>query len=276
MAQTLPPPVIDAEEVDARTPAPVLVDVRWYLDGRSGLDAYRTAHLAGAIFLDLDRALASKGPAVLGRHPLPTAEAFATALGAAGIADEDFVVAYDDSGGGTAARLVWMLRAIGHEAAVLNGGMENWPGEREQTPRVRLPVSRTVVEWPPTLLSVSEDLDDMSADTRLLDARAPERYRGDVEPIDPRAGHIPGARNLPWTSLLADDGRLRPKDQLIDAFHARSVARGEDLIASCGSGVTACMLLVAAEFAGLGQGRLFVPSFSGWSSDPMREVAIGD
>src|SRR5487761_1941677 len=143
---TLPSPIIDAADIATLAPPPVLVDVRWYLDGRTGLDAYRISHLEGAIFLDLDRALASHGPAAHGRHPLPTPEEFAPPLGGAGIHDDDFVVAYDDSGGGTAARLVWMLRAIGQRAAILDGGMARWPGPREQTPKVRAPVARTIVE----------------------------------------------------------------------------------------------------------------------------------
>lgn len=273
---TLPSPIIDAADIATLAPPPVLVDVRWYLDGRTGLDAYRISHLEGAIFLDLDRALASHGPAALGRHPLPTPEEFATALGVAGIQDDDFVVAYDDSGGGTAARLVWLLRAIGQKAAVLNGGMSSWTGGREQAVKVRKPVSRTVIAWPSTLLTTLDALDEAEEGSCLLDARATERFRGEVEPVDPRPGHIPGAKSLPWTSLLSPDGRVKPKDQVAAAFLAAGVDRGDELIASCGSGVTACMLLVTAAYAGLGEGRLFVPSFSGWSSDPKRDVALGD
>lgn len=276
MTTALPPPVIEAAEVARLAPPPVLVDVRWYLDGRSGLDAYRAGHLPGAIFIDLDRALASHGPAVLGRHPLPTPMEFATALGAVGISDGDFVVAYDDTGGGTAARLVWMLRTVGRPAALLNGGIAAWPAELDRSPNTRPPVGRTIVDWPSSLLTTLEALADLGEHAQLLDARATERYRGEIEPIDPRPGHIPGAKNLPWTTLLGTDGRLAGKQQVAAAFEAVGIADGDQLVASCGSGVTACMLLVAAEYAGLGTGRLFVPSYSGWSSDPTREVARSD
>jgi thiosulfate/3-mercaptopyruvate sulfurtransferase len=240
--------------------------VRWYLDGRSGHDAFHAGHIPGAVFCDLDVVLASHKEPTSGRHPLPSPSAFAAALGSLGVKESDFVVAYDDTGGGTAGRLVWMLRAIGQPAAILDGGLGAWTGALSTIDEVREPVARSVSPWPPTMLEHLEDLDDLEASTVVLDARAVERYTGLVEPVDPRPGHIPGVRNLPWMSLLDADGKLADEAELREAFANFGVSSAGDLVASCGSGVTACMLLIAAEQAGLGSGRLYVPSFSGWSS----------
>lgn len=253
----------------------VFVDVRWYLDGRSGLDAYRSGHIANARFLDLDRALATKGNPEQGRHPLPAPEDFANALGAIGIGDDDVVVAYDDTGGGTAGRLVWMLRSIGQSAAILDGGMAVWPEPLVRDVPIIDPVARSIRPWPHSILRDLADLDGLDERAVVVDARASERYRGDVEPVDPRAGHIPVAKSLPWTELLADDGTLRDAAAIAARFSELGIEDANQLVASCGSGVTACMLLVAAEYAGLGTGRLFVPSFSGWSESVTRQVAIG-
>jgi thiosulfate/3-mercaptopyruvate sulfurtransferase len=216
--------------------------------------------------------LAGDGDPTAGRHPLPSPEAFAAGLGALGITAEDNVVAYDDTGGGTAGRLVWMLRAIGQRAAILDGGLAAWSGARSRTDALPVRVTRAPVAWPATMLQQVDDLDALEASAVVLDARAPERYSGAVEPVDPRAGHIPVASNLPWTTLLGTDGRLAPTDDLRADFAKAGISSATDLVASCGSGVTACMLLIAAEHAGLGSGRLFVPSFSGWSSST-RDVA---
>jgi thiosulfate/3-mercaptopyruvate sulfurtransferase len=269
---TLPPPVVSAGEVEGDPDAFRIVDVRWYLDGRSGRDAFQAGHLPGAVFCDLDVILASHGEPTSGRHPLPSPAAFARALGSLGIKKSDHVVAYDDTGGGTAGRLVWMLRAIGQPAAILDGGLAAWGGPLSTTEDELQPLSRPVSPWPPTMLENLEDLDNLEPAAVLLDARASERYNGLVEPVDPRPGHIPGAVNLPWTMLLDADGKLADAAQLRQAFQTLGLSNADDLVASCGSGVTACMLLIAAEHAGLGRGRLFVPSFSGWSSSA-RDVA---
>ena len=269
------PPVISSAEVQSAPDAFVIVDVRWYLDGRSGLDAYRAGHIQGARFVDLNRSLAEQQGGMRGRHPLPSPEAFAVALGAIGVGDDHYVVAYDDTGGGTAGRLVWMLRSIGQAAAILDGGLSNWNEPLVTDVSNVTPVARTVRQWPTTLLGDLSSLDALEPDAVVLDARAPERYRGDFEPVDPRAGHIPIAKNLPWTDLLSPGGTLMPKDEIVRRFAEIGVDAASQLVASCGSGVTACMLLVAAEYAGLGRGRLFVPSFSGWSKDPTRAVALG-
>jgi thiosulfate/3-mercaptopyruvate sulfurtransferase len=266
MVGTLSPPVVSAEEVARHPDAFRIVDVRWYLDGRSGRDAFQAGHIPEAVFCDLDVVLASHREPTSGRHPLPSPSAFAAALGSLGIKESDRVVAYDDTGGGTAGRLVWMLRAIRQPAAILDGGLGAWAGPLSSAEDVPEAVARSVSPWPPTMLEHLEDLDELGPPTVVLDARAAERYTGLVEPVDPRPGHIPGVLNLPWISLLDADGKLAGEAELREAFANLGVSNAENLVASCGSGVTACMLLIAAEQAGLGSGRLYVPSFSGWSS----------
>jgi thiosulfate/3-mercaptopyruvate sulfurtransferase len=252
----------------------VLADVRWYLDGRDGRRAFESGHIPGAVYVDLDTDLSApdKG-GVAGRHPLPTPEHFADALGRLGIGADDTVVAYDDSGGGTAGRLVWMLRALGQDAALLDGGMRAFDGALEEGPSAtREPVHVEPREWPSEQLATA---DELMTSRSLVDARATERYRGETEPVDARAGHVPGAQNVPWASNLdATTGRLRSSAELRERFERLGL--GGDTICYCGSGVSACMDLIALEHAGLGPGRLFVPSWSGWSADPDRPVATGD
>ena len=270
----LPGIVVDAAWLAEHTDQVVTADVRWYLDGRSGRAAYEAGHVPGAVFVDLDHALAAHGaPATRGRHPLPEPAAFAAAMGALGIGDDTPVVAYDDAGGAVAGRLVWMLRATGTPAALLAGGLRTWLGELETGDgTARVATARTTRPWPAERLATYEEIEGRRADLVLLDARAPERYRGETEPVDPRAGHIPGARNLPVSAVLdPDTGRLADPATL----RARFADIGADVVASCGSGVSACILLIAMEHAGLAPGRLFVPSFSGWSSDASRTVATG-
>ncbi len=268
------PPVVDPAWWEDRRDKTVVADVRWYLDGRSGRAAYDAGHLPGAVFVDLDRDLAgSPGPAA-GRHPLPDPADFARAMGRLGIGDGDRVVAYDDAGGVIAARLVWMLRATGHEAALLDGGLAVWEGPLESDRVDRAPATFTVRPWPADLLA---DIDEVAAPTSLvIDARDPDRYRGDLEPVDPRAGHIPGARSLPCRANLDSSGRFLPVEDLVRRFAAVGVTEATGVISSCGSGVTACHNLLAQELAGLGRGRLYPGSWSQWSADPGRPAATGD
>jgi thiosulfate/3-mercaptopyruvate sulfurtransferase len=257
-------PLVSAAEL-AGSPGVVVADVRWYLDGRSGRAAYEEGHIPGAVFVDLDTVLAGPpGDRSRGRHPLPDPAAFAAALGALGVAADVPVVAYDDAGGATAARLWWMLRAIGQPSAVLDGGIGAWTGPLETGAGPRpTPVERPVRPCPPSALVSADDLPALVAGGALLvDARAPERYRGEVEPVDPKAGHIPGAVNLPWSDNLdPDTGRFLPPEVL----RARFGDRG-DVVSYCGSGVTACHNLLALEVAGLPAGRLYPGSWSEWSS----------
>jgi thiosulfate/3-mercaptopyruvate sulfurtransferase len=255
----------------------VVADVRWYLDGRSGRAAYESGHLPGSVFVDLDRELSAKGASTEGRHPLPSPESFAEVLGRHGIRSHDAVVAYDDTGGGSAARLVWMLRRLGQPAALLDGGLGAWLGPLEGGVGIeRPPCAVAPRPWPAAALAGVEEVASLAPGVVLVDARAPERFRGEIEPVDPRPGHVPGARNLPWTSVLDPwSGRFGPVEFLRARFAAVGVEAGTPVIASCGSGVSACALLLAHEHAGLGEARLFVASYSGWSNDPQRPVVAG-
>ena len=256
-----------------------IVDVRWYLDGRSGQDAYRKGHVPGAVWVDLETALA--GPASLrdGRHPLPTPEDFAARLGAAGVGEADTVVAYDDSGGVPAARLVWLLRIVGLPAALLDGGLAAWPGPLRTGDETRRPAPFSPRPWPRERLASIDEISSVVAGRRpdqLIDARAPERYRGETEPVDPRPGHIPGAVNLPFAGNLDAGGRFLPAEELRARYAAAGVDDGATVIAYCGSGVSACVDLLALEVAGLGPARLYPGSWSQCSADRGRPVSTGD
>ncbi len=251
----------------------VVADVRWYLDGRIGRDAYCVGHVPGAVFVDVDGVLAAPADPARGRHPLPEPADFATGMAAAGIGDGDIVVAYDDAGGVIAARLVWMLRVTGHDAAILDGGIGAWQGPLESGDAPSKAATFTPVAWPADRLA---SIDEVAAGAAvLLDARDAARYRGDEEPVDPRAGHIPGARSLPVRGHLDNDGRLLDSGALRQRFAAVGVTDGASVVAYCGSGVTACHNLLVLEHLGLGTGRLFPGSWSQWSSDPARPVATG-
>lgn len=265
-------------------PDAVLADVRWYPDDRSPRGAYDAGHLPGAVFVDLHHALAGEPTDAAGRHPLPEPHAFAGAMGALGIGDGATVVAYDDAGGVIAARLVWMLRATGHDAALLDGGMAAWHGPTSTEPTHRPTAAFTASRWPADWLAEIEDVDAVAsgdgggAGPVLLDARPAGRYRGDggTDPLDPRAGHVPGSFSLPARENVDADGFLLPLAVLRERLAAAGVVAGTDVVSSCGSGVTACHTLLVVEHAGLGTGRLFPGSFSAWSRDPARRVATGE
>ncbi|MEV6634134.1 sulfurtransferase [Actinoplanes sp. NPDC051470] len=259
------PPVLDLAAAQQEGQRVVFADVRYYLDGRRGRDAYDRGHLPGAIFVDVDDDLAAHGaPPTEGRHPLPDPEVFAARMSALGVGDQDLVVAYDDSGGVMAARLVWMLRATGHEAALLDGGLAAYQGSLETEPSGRAPAVFAPRPWPADRLATIDE----AADTGnvVVDARAPERFRGESEPIDPRAGHIPGARNVPCRDHVGADGRFRSADEIRGNFAAAGIEAGAGVISYCGSGVTACHNLIAMEHAGLGVGRLYPGSWSAYSN----------
>jgi thiosulfate/3-mercaptopyruvate sulfurtransferase len=263
--------------VEDQPAALVLADVRWYLDGRSGREAYDHGHLPGAVFVDLDRWLAGPASPAAGRHPLPDPVTFAEGMACVGIGDDSMVVAYDDQGGVIAARLVWMLRVTGRDAALLDGGMQSYQAPLEIGPPAPAPSSHpfTARPWPAERLA---DIDDASNPAHtVIDARAPQRFSGEEEPVDPRAGHIPGARNLPCRSNLDPEGRFLPADVLRRRFESVGAAApaGSSTISYCGSGVTACHNLIALELAGLGPGRLFPGSWSQYSHDRARPVETG-
>ncbi len=256
-------PVVGIDWVRAHPDGLVLADVRAYLDGRSGREAYHRGHLPGAIFVDLDQDLAAPPTAADGRHPLPDPAVFAGRMAALGVGAGDTVVAYDDAGGVMAARLVWMLRSLGHDAALLDGGLTAYDGELETAVPERVAAHFPVRPWPADRLATLPDA--TSGSFVVLDARQPERFRGETEPIDPRAGHIPGARNVSCRENVGPDGRFLPPDRLRERFTAAGVTDGADVVSYCGSGVTACHNLLALEHAGFAPGRLYPGSWSQYS-----------
>jgi thiosulfate/3-mercaptopyruvate sulfurtransferase len=254
-----------------------VADTRWYLDGRQGSEAYEQGHIPGAVFVDIDQVLADPASSVLGRHPLPGPERFAEALGELGIAEDRLVVAYDDAGGSVAARLWWLLRAIGQPAAVLDGGINAWPGEL--TTEIVAPVSvpRRPRPWPPERFLTADDVEQVrkAPDALLIDARASARYEAGDPAIDPRAGHIPGARSAPWPENLGPNGGFRSADELRERFGALGATTESRVVAYCGSGVTACHDLLALELAGFTDTALFTGSWSAWGADASRPAEVG-
>lgn len=291
MSPPLPPPVVSADQLvawqaGARPPGHegtrlVVADVRWYLDGRDGRAAYEQRHLPGAVWVDLDHALSRADlPVTEGRHPLPTPEAFAEAMAALGIGDDALVVAYDDSGGSTAGRLVVMLRWLGRPASLLDGGLGAWPGDTEQgAGRSPAPATFSPGPWPEHVVATADETAEAALDPHrlVLDARAHERYTGAVALVDPRVGHVPGALSAPWADNLdPETSRLLGTDELQARYGALGVADADDVIVHCGSGVSACLDLLAMEHAGFEPPRLFVGSWSAWSADPDRPAVLGD
>ena len=248
-----------------------IVDVRWYL-GKPGAGraAYEAGHLPGAIFLDLDDDLSDHlGFGAPGRHPLPSPAAFRRRLGEVGIGDGDLVVAYDDVGGWVAARLWWMLDDLGHEAAaVLDGGFPAWigaglPVTDEPTVVVPGPGPRLADAWQNVISR--DELRDRLGSVLLLDARAAPRYRGEIEPVDPVAGHIPTARSAPIDGNLGPDGRFRSPEALRTRFARLGVDGAIGVVTSCGSGTSAAHHSLAMRVAGIPDPILYVGSFSDWS-----------
>jgi thiosulfate/3-mercaptopyruvate sulfurtransferase len=227
------------------------------------------------VWVDLDAWLSDPdAPPEAGRHPLPDPATFAEGMASLGIGDGDRVVAYDDEGGVIAARLVWMLRATGHAAALLDGGLQAWSGPLETTTAPRPPARFTPVPWPADRLATIDDAADRS--NVVIDARQRERFLGAADDLDPRAGHVPGARSVPTREHLGPDGRLKPVEQLRERFAAAGVVPGAPVVSYCGSGVTACHNLLVMEHAGVGAGRLYPGSWSQWSRAPDRPVATDE
>ncbi len=254
---------------------PTLIDVRWRLGGPPGLAAYQAGHIPGAVFVDLDAEL-SGPPGAAGRHPLPEPADLQAALRRAGVRADHPVVVYDAGEGQAAARAWWTLRWAGHpDVRVLDGGLAAWTGQgRPVEPGTAQSAPGDFVVTPGQLPVLDAAGAAAIAGTGiLLDARVGPRFRGETEPVDPVAGHIPGAVNLPAAELVGPDGRLRPVDELRAVFEGAGV-RGP-VGAYCGSGVTAAQTMLALELAGYDEAALFVGSWSNWVADPGRPIATG-
>jgi thiosulfate/3-mercaptopyruvate sulfurtransferase len=277
--------LIDATALAALPPHDVLiVDCRFGLaDPGKGERDFLDAHVPGAVYASLDRDLSDLSKQGLGRHPLPDVEAFARTLSRWGWRKPQRVVAYDDAGGAlAAARLWWMLDSVGIAASVLDGGWKAWTTAGlplEHGAAVPRPATSVELHFDPARVVYYEELEALreQPSALVLDARAAPRFRGESEPIDRAAGHVPGAHNRPFSENLDAEGRFKSPQALRDDFE-KVIAdrRPNDVVHMCGSGVTACHNLLAMEAAGLRGSRLFAPSWSGWVSDPARPVATGD
>jgi len=255
---------------------PIVLDVRWSLAEPDGSAAYRAGHIPGAVYVDLDRELADHTVEGRGRHPLPSEAAFTRAMRRWGLHDDDEVVVMDDLGNQSAARAWWLLRYAGFERVrMLDGGLAAWVGaggSLETGEVVPEPGDATARYGGLPVLGI-EDAAALPADGVLLDARAAERYRGEVEPVDPKAGHIPGAVSAPTAGNLGPDGRFRSPAELRDRFATLGVLPGVRVGAYCGSAVTAAHEVAALALAGI-EGALFPGSWSEWSNTD-RPVATG-
>ncbi|MEO1624778.1 MAG: sulfurtransferase [Bacteroidota bacterium] len=278
--------IIHADELHSHLSHPnlAIIDCRFSLaDTESGRRDFQAGHIPGAQYAHLDDDLSGTIiPGTTGRHPLPAPEDFAKVLSKWGIDNETQVIAYDQGHGGIAARLWWMLRWLGHDkVAVLNGGWAEWSQKgltvgREftaATPKSFVPNER--MEWIASVEEVRQNAQDSTH--RLVDARAAARYRGEQEPIDPVAGHIPGAHSLPFAENLNESGLWRSPEELRNRF-TPLLANADRVTVYCGSGVTACHNLLALEMAGLTDPmpKLYPGSWSHWITDANREIALGD
>jgi thiosulfate/3-mercaptopyruvate sulfurtransferase len=270
--------LIGAEELLAATDRPPLLDVRWALGDDRGHERYLAAHLPGAVFVDLERELADPPSPERGRHPLPSLQRLQDTARRWGIRTGDRVVVYDDTGGAAAARAWWLLRWAGlADVRLLDGGLAAWQrdgGAVEAGEVVAEPGDVVMTGGGMPTLTLEEAAALPAAGGLLLDARAGERYRGEVEPIDPRAGHVPGAVSAPTTQNLAGDGTFLPVAVLSERFAALGAAPGRAVGVYCGSGVTAAHEVAALAEAGI-DAALWPGSWSQWSADPARPAATG-
>lgn len=278
-------PFVSADWLEAHREDVALIDIRFNLDGSPGRAAYEQGHIPGAVYVELAEVLSDpEAPESEGRHPLPSPEGFAHGLALAGVSDRTPIIAYDDSGCVTAARLVWLARAIGHPAALLDGGIGAYqaanPGQPLETGSgpTPEPAEFTPVAWPTERFA---DIDETAAAAQdgsaiVIDARDSKRFAGGPDPVDPRSGHIPGAKSVPTRDHLDPATKqIVNIDDLLDTFAAVGIEPGTPVISYCGSGVTACHNLLALELAGLGPARLYPGSWSQWSRDEDRPIATG-
>ncbi|KRC61112.1 thiosulfate sulfurtransferase [Agromyces sp. Root81] len=274
------PILITADDLAARLASgerTVVLDVRWSLAEPDGTEAYRAGHVPGAVYVDLDHELADHDVAGQGRHPLPTEAAFTRAMQRWGVCDGDTVVVMDDLGNQSSARAWWLLRHAGvADARMLDGGLTAWRGaghplETGDVVRESGDAAAHFGSMPVIDIDEAAAFPDAGV---LLDARGAPRYRGEVEPIDPRAGHIPGARSAPSSENLDAGGRFKSAEALREHFAAVGVTGGAPVAAYCGSGVTAAHEVAALAIAGI-DAALYPGSWSQWSNDDSRAVAVG-
>ncbi|WP_460306046.1 sulfurtransferase [Actinocorallia aurea] len=269
-------PLIDAQGLARLRDQAVILDVRWRLGGPPGAESYRAGHIPGAAYVDLDTELAGP-PGAGGRHPLPAAADFQAAMRRAGVGDDSLVVVYDDADATSAARAWWCLRYFGHpRVRVLDGGFTAWT-------RAGLPVEKEPAEPEPGGFTArpgalpvvdAEGAAELAKAGVLLDARAAERFRGEVEPVDPVAGHIPGAVSAPTWANVGGDGRFLAPAVLRERFAALGATDAADVAVYCGSGVTASHEILALTLAGV-PAALYPGSWSAWVADPSHRVATG-
>ncbi len=266
-------PIISSVQLRNDLANPTILDVRYQLGGPPGGPQYAAGHLPHARYVDLDTELAGP-PGKSGRHPLPDLDVFTAAMRRAGVCSGRPVVVYDGGQGWAAARAWWLLRWAGHEdVRVLDGGLPAWDGPLETG--VPEPAEGDFTPRPGCLPVLTADQAAALARTGLLlDARAPERYRGEVEPIDPVGGHIPGAVSAPTTGTVGPDGRFLPREALAERFAALGAGEGTEVGVYCGSGVSAAQEVLALALAGI-PAALYVGSWSEWCADPARPVATG-
>jgi len=267
-------PLVPVEELRERPGEMTVLDVRYRMGGTGGgPEEYAEGHVPGAAYVDMDTALAAP-PGVGGRHPLPDPDVFVSAMRAAGVSADRTVVVYDDWEGRAAARAWWLLRHHGHpDVRVLDGGWAAWLAAGGEV------ATGVVTPEPGDLTSRPGGMPVVEADgvldvAVLVDARQPERYRGEVEPIDPVAGRIPGAVNVATSENVGPDGRFRSPEELRAAYAAVGATAGADVAAYCGSGVTAAHDVLAMEVAGV-RAALYPGSWSGWITDPERPIETG-
>ena len=269
--------VPDLQQALASRRPPVLLDVRWVLGADDGREKYLQEHLPGAVYVDMDTDLSAPPVPEQGRHPLPDPASFAEAARRWGLNPGDCVVVYDDAAGTSAARAWWLLRHAGwEEVRLLDGGLAAWRAAGlplEGGPVTPQP-GTAELSWGHMPVAGMQDVGTVAADGVLIDARAPERFRGDTEPVDPRAGHIPGAVNRPSTDNLAADGSFRTQEELREAFESIGVRPGRPVAAYCGSGIFASHEVAALAQAGIAA-ALYPGSWSQWSNTPGAPVATG-
>lgn len=275
MSALVDPSSLQEELVDRTRPGPLVLDVQFTLTG-DGPDLYAAGHLPGAPFIDLDAVLAGE-PGEGGRHPLPDPAVLQAGLREAGVDDDSRVVVYDQATSLSAARAWWVLRWAGlTDVRVLDGGLVGWRAAGgEVVTEATSPTQGSVTVRPGSVPVLGADEAAALAVTGVLvDARAPERYRGGSEPIDPVAGHVPGAANVPMGDLVMIDGRLRSPDDLRARFAAEGVDESTEVGCYCGSGVTAAHTALALHEIGV-ETAVYVGSWSHWVTDPSRPVAVG-